>query len=188
MAAFSSEVYRKLVSAMTSASAAQEILDVLKGEDVFTHRVGGSTAEVAQRFGATETEGLEVRVIDETVTLTNDASVDLTSTIPAGAVIRSVQANLETAVTGDGTGDNLGAVIGIGPSGDTNKYGATTALTQDAKVDTIPTHAVLGSAEQIALNMLQVDGATASTEAFTAGGSVRVRIVFEALNSLDNAS
>lgn len=147
---------------------------------------GAAAAAVVARFGQTATEGLEVRVIDEDVTLTNAAATDLTEDVPSGAVILSVQANLDTLVVGDGSGDNGLTKVGIGTSGDPDKYGLTGDLLQNSKVDTIPDWAVLSGAEDI--QVFAVDnGGTAVTEKFVGGETVRVRIVYAALNSLDNA-
>ncbi|MDP3936852.1 MAG: hypothetical protein Q8R92_01805 [Deltaproteobacteria bacterium] len=151
---------------------------------------GAATPAVALRFGATVTEGLEIKVYDETIELTNAVFTDTTLAIPAGAVILSVQANLEAVITGDTTGDNLLAAIGIGINGgDEDKYGNTTDLTQNQKVDTIPDWAVNGG-ETISIFGLQADGNTAATEKFTggAGQNVRVRVVYAVTNSLDNAA
>lgn len=151
-----------------------------------TLSAGATAAAIAQRFGRSDTEGAEIRVIDETVTLTNAAATNLTNTVPSGAVILAVQANNQTLVVGDGSGDNGLVKVGIGTSGDPDKYGKTGDLTKNAKVDTVPDWAVLGSGEQIAVNAVDTNG-TAVTEKFVGGETVRVRIVFLALNSLDDA-
>jgi hypothetical protein len=152
-----------------------------------TNKAGVATAAVALRLGQTATEGLELKVIDEDVTLTNAVAKDLTDDIPSGAVILSVQANLETAITGDGTGDDLLAKVGIGVVADPDKYGKTSALTKNLKVDTIPNWAVLSGAEDIQVYACQTDG-SACTEKFVAAGVVRVRIVYLTCNSLDDAA
>ncbi len=148
---------------------------------------GAATAAVVARFGDTATEGLEVKVIDEIVSLTNAAATDLTQDVPAGAVILSVQANLNTAITGDASGDDGLTKVGIGIAADPDKYGKTSALTKNAKVDTLPDWAVLSGAEDI--KVYAVDNAgDAVTEKFVAAGLVRVRIVYLAANSLDDAA
>lgn len=152
-----------------------------------TFKAGAAAAAVALRFGKTVTEGLEIKVIDETVTLTNAVEDDLTETVPAGAVILSSQGNLETAVVGDGTGDDGLVKVGIGVTADPNKYGLSGALTKNSKIDSIPDWAVLGSEETVTVKAADAAGA-AVTEKFTAGGSVRVRIVYAVCNSLDNAA
>jgi len=152
-----------------------------------TLTAGAAAAAVALRFGAAASEGLEVKVIDETVVLTNAVETDLTETVPAGAVVLSVQANLETAVTGDGTGDDGLTKVGIGLTADPDKYGKTSALTQNAKIDTIPDWAVLAAEETVTVKACD-DNGDAVTEKFTADGEVRVRIVYAACNSLADAS
>jgi len=99
---------------------------------------GAATPAVALRLGATATEGLEVKVYDETIELTNAVSTDTTCVIPAGAVILSAQVNLEAAITGDASGDDLLATVGLGISGgDEDGYGETSALTQNAKIASV---------------------------------------------------
>lgn len=149
---------------------------------------GATAAAVAFRFGLSLTEGLELQVIDETVTLTNAASTNLTNTVPSGAVIIGAQANLQTAVTGDGSGDNGLVKVGIGKASDPDHYGKTSGLTKNLKCGAlIADYAVLSSAEQIAVYAVDTDGA-AVTEKFTAGGTVRVRVYYWAFNDLDDAA
>jgi hypothetical protein len=149
---------------------------------------GGATAEVALRIGATLTEGLEVKVYDETLTLTNAVSLDTNCVMPAGAVILSVQGNLESAVEGDGAGGDAVAKIGLGISGgDEDAYAEFAALTKNTKANGIPDWAVLSAETTVAIFGLQADGDTAATEEFAAGGTVRVRVVYLELNSLDDA-
>lgn len=150
-------------------------------------QAGAAAAAVALRLGGTETEGLEVKVIDEVVTTTNAVENNLTQTVPSGAVILSVQANLDSLIVGDGTGDNLGVKVGVGTTADPYKYGITSALTANLKIDTIPAHAVLSGAETVCVKLAKTDG-TAATEKFVAGGLVRVRIVYLTNNSLDDAA
>lgn len=180
----STESYSRLNSALCASHATTEIVKQLNTP---THTVSSLTGEVAQRFGATTTEGLETRVLEETVTLTNAVQTDLTNTIPAGAVILSVQSNLDTLVAGDASGDDLGVKVGIGVTADPDKYGLSSALTKNLKTDKIPDWAVLASAEQITVKLAQTDG-SAATEKFVAGGIVRVRVVYLATNSLDDAA
>lgn len=149
---------------------------------------GATAAAVALRFGPVATEGLEVQCIDEVVVLTNAVKTNITNTIPIGSVILSVQANLQTAVVGDGTGDDGLVKVGISDDdGDPDKYGKSTVLTQNAKIDTIPDWAVLAGAAQLALYAVDAAGA-AVTEKFVGGETVRVRIVFLATNSLVDAA
>lgn len=148
---------------------------------------GAAAAAVALRIGATATEGLEIKVIDETVTLTNAVEVNLTETVPAGAVILAAQMNLQSLIVGDASGDNLLAKVGLGVTADPDKYGITADLLKNTKANLIPDWAVLGSEETVCVKAAKSDGA-AATEKFVAGGTVRVRIVYAALNSLDDAA
>lgn len=119
----------------------------------------------------------ECFVVDEVVTFTNATEANLSRTIPAGSVILSVQANLDTTVVGDASGDDLGVKVGIGITATPNKYGLTTNLTQNQKINTIPDWAVLGSAEQICAKLAKTDG-TACTEKVVAGAKVRIRVTW----------
>lgn len=118
----------------------------------------------------------EFRVIDEVVTLTNAVETNLSVVVPAGAVITSVQAKLNTTVAGDASGDDLGDKIGIGITATPSKYGATASLVQNQEVNWVPTFTRLASDEQICVKLIKADGSTAATEKFVAGGKVRVRV------------
>lgn len=147
-----------------------------------TLNAGAATAAVALRIGATITEGLELRVIDEVVDVSSAAaSFDLTQDVPVSSVILAVQANANTAITGSGASG-----FGIGISGSETVYGESSTLTQNSKIDTMSASwTVLGSARDV--RIYATDGA--GTPAGTIGGSseaIRVRIIFYALNSLDD--
>jgi len=158
-----------------------------------TGKAGATAAAVALRLGATATEGLEIKVIDETVNLTNAVETNLTETVPAGAVILSVQANLQTTVVGDASGDNGLVKVGIGITADPDKYGKSADLVKNHKIDTIPDWAVLSGAETVCVKGCDAAGA-AVTEKFVADvpagtrDQVRVRIVYAVPNSLDDAA
>jgi hypothetical protein len=184
MPTYSDNTRSFLATSLASSQIANELLDDM--ENIHLDQ-GSAAGVVAMRFGATATEGLEVVVVDEIVTLTNAVETNLTNTVPSGAVILSVQANLETLVVGDASGDNLLAKVGIGVTADPDKYGITSALTKNLKVDTLPAYTVLSSAETVTVKAAKTDG-SAATEKFVAGGLVRVRIVYLKTNSLDNAA
>jgi hypothetical protein len=158
-------------------------------EGALTAIAGAATPAVVARFGKTATEGLEVKVYDEIVELTNAVTTNTTLAVPAGAVVLSAQANLQATITGDASGDDLLAKIGLGITGSVVKYGVTSALTKNAKIDTVPDWAV-NAGETLALYAVKADGSTAATEKFTGGATqlVRVRVVYLAANSLDDAA
>jgi len=175
-------------AAVVDASRDLATLRNVTSDGAVSLTAGAATPAVVARIGATATEGLEIKVYDETITLTNAVFTNTTLAVPAGAVILSAQVNLEDAITGDGTGDNLFALVGLGVSGgDEDKYGNTSAITKNAKIDTVPDWAV-NAGETIALFALQADGNTASTEKFTGSEDVRVRVVYAVCNSLDDAA
>lgn len=141
-----------------------------------------ATGAVAARIGPSATEGLEVVVVDKTV---SPAAVETAVfTVPAGAVILSVQGNVETALTGGGTT----VTYSIGTAADPDKYGtpASDGLTVNTKSNSIPDWAVLGSAEAIVVTGAATGGASDGNTALTVG-SVRVVIVYAQINSLDDA-
>ena len=143
---------------------------------------GTGTGDIVARVGGSPTEGLELVVYEETV---SPAAVEtnLLNT-PAGAVLLSVQANVETLLVAGGTS----VTFAVGIAADPDKYGypGSDTLAQDAKVDTIPDWAVLAASEQMVLTAAATGGTADGDTAFTAG-SVRVRAAYLALNSLDNA-
>jgi len=148
-----------------------------------THKAGAAAAGVAQRFGASATEGLEIKVIDETISnLTGGVNVDLTEDVPAGAVILSAQLNIQTLVVAAGTS----AKVGLGTVADPDKYGITSGKTKNLKIDTIPEHAVLSGAEDVQVSMCATNGDVGDSAA--SAGAVRVRIVYAVPNSLDDAA
>jgi len=144
-----------------------------------------ASGAVALRFGATTTEGLEAKVMEETVSTSSGAHVSMSNAVPSGAVILCVQTNIEALVDGDGEGDDLLDQIAIGHSGDDNLYGESGALTQNTKTDCIPDWEVLSAARTIQVTAYKAVGAPC-TEEFN-GGSVRIRVVYLDTNSLDNA-
>jgi len=153
---------------------------LLPGSRTFT--AGGAAAVAAQRFGATGAEGLETRAIDEVVA-TGAINNDLTENVPAGAVILSVQLNVDSALTGGGTTANYA----IGTSANPDLYSPIVGdLAKNSKTDFIPGHAVLGSAENIQVNGTTAGGAAGDT-ALTVG-TVRVRIIYQVASSLEDAA
>lgn len=139
-----------------------------------------SAGAVALRFGGiVATEGVELFVAENTV---SPAAVETAiCTVPAGAVILSVQANCESALTGGGTT----VTWAIGTTADPDKYGypGSDTLAQNSKVNTIPAHAVLASPEAIVLSAAATGGTADGDTALTVG-SVRVVVTYFALNSL----
>lgn len=182
--ALSSLLRSCLQTALANVGAGEEFLSRFYP---FWSDGGAATAEVVARLGATATEGAEIRVVDEVVTLTNAVETNLTNTVPAGAVILSVQGNLNTLIVGDASGDNLGVKVGIGVTADPDKYGLSADLVKNTKINWVPDWAVLGSAETVTVKLAKTDG-SAATEKFVAGGQVRVRIVYLANNSLDDVA
>lgn len=187
--AFSELVLRRLQYGMGDDAAGEEVYKRLNGQTAPTNKVnGGATPTVMHRFGLTETEGTELRVIDEVVTMTASAvETALTNQIPANSVVLSVQTNIQQTVVGSADNDDAAAKIAIGISGTITKYGVTADLIKNTKVDKVPSSwAVLGSAETVNVKLVKSDSSACTETA--ASGKVRVRIVYLALNSLDDAA
>lgn len=152
---------------------------------VLQHLGGTSgTGRVVQRYAPVTSAGHEVRVYEATVS-PSAISTNLLN-VPANSVVRSVQANCESALTGGGTT----VTWSIGIAGTVNKYGTVAggnSLTKNGKLNYMATPARLASSEQIVLTGAAAGGAAAGDTALTAG-SVRVRIVYETLVTLADAA
>lgn len=149
------------------------------------HLNGTAAGVIAQAFGKTIAEGLQIYILEETISFAGNVALykAMTATLPAGAVILSAQANIESALTGGGTTVKVG--LGLNAS-DPDKYGLSTVLTKNAKITTVPAHAVLAGATRLDLCSCATAGGAGDT-ALTVG-SVRVRIVFSALFDLADAA
>lgn len=125
--------------------------------------------------------GCKVVEVDEIITGLAAISTDISQDIPDGSVLLCVQANIETLVVAGGTS----VKVGIGPTSDPDKYGITSALTKNLKIDTIPAHDVLSGAEDVQINMCATGGGIGDSAA--SSGDVRVRLVYAIPVSLDDA-
>lgn len=148
------------------------------------HQNGTAAGVIAQAYGETIAEGLQTYILEETISFVDNAALykAMTATIPAGSVILAVQANIESALTGGGTTVKVG--VGLNAS-DPDKYGLSSALTKNAKISTIPAHAVLAGATQLDVCACATAGGSGDT-ALTVG-SVRVRVVFASVFNLADA-
>ncbi|MAT51522.1 MAG: hypothetical protein CMK32_10105 [Porticoccaceae bacterium] len=159
---------RSLQTALGNKAAADEIKEILEEVEV-------------------EQDITDLVSFSEQVTLTNSLKVDLTNTLPAGAVVKAVRARIDTAVTGDGSGSDNFAKIGVGTAADPDLYGLTSALTANTKVTSMIAHAVIASETTVSLYTCQTGG-TASDEKFTAGGLVTVEFLYEVCEALPDYS
>ena len=126
--------------------------------------------------------GCRIVELDETITGLAAVSTDISQDIPDGAVLLCVQANIEALVVAGGTS----VKVGIGPTSDPDKYGITSALTKNLKIDIIPAHVVLSGAEDVQINMCATGGGIG--DAAASDGDVRVRLVYAIPVSLDDAA
>jgi hypothetical protein len=158
-------------------------LDLPTGEialGLLTLSEATAAGQIIQQIGSA-TEGMHLVAVD--VTVAPAAVETAVFTVPAGSVIVSSQATVKTALTGGGTT----VTFSLGIAADPDKYGTATAnlLTANAKLNFIPAYAFLASTEAIVLTGAAAGGATDGDTALTVG-TVRCRIVYWTLNSLDN--
>lgn len=144
---------------------------------------GNAAGTAALRFGTSITEGMELKVIEETIAMDGSASNALTGNPIIGSRVIAVQANLETAITA-----TTAVKVGIGTlvaGDDPNLYGTTADLNQNTKLNTMAANAVLAAEEELAVFACDTNGAAAGS---LDTGNVRVRIYYWELNSLDDAA
>lgn len=147
--------------------------------------LSNETDGTALQLGSTVTEGICLKVLEESVDLTGAGAAykAMSSAIPTNSIILSAQANIASTVTAGGT--TVKIALGL-HAGDVDKYGITTDLTQNQKIDTMATPTVLSGSEQIDVCGVTSDGSALGDSNLT-GGMVRVRIVYQTLLSLDDA-
>jgi hypothetical protein len=167
----------------TGAAGDLAVIELVIVPLIYNNNLAGNAAgEVAVRWGKTITEGHTIVFTDEDVVMDGSTSNALTLQPAIGTLIRSVQANLETVITA-----TTAVKVGIGTAtttADPDKYGKTSALTQNLKVDTIPDWAVLSAIEELGVFAVDTNGAAAGT---LDTGTVRVVVRYEVLDSLDDA-
>jgi len=167
-------------------AAAQQV--EFRNVPIVARSTASATPVTALQYGTQGVEGVRIRVIDETVTLTAAVKTDLTTQLPATSVVLAVQGNLQTTVVGDGTGDNGLTKIGIGTAADPDIYGLSADLVKNTKITGVPAaYAVIAAATTWSVYAVDNAGA-AVTEKFVAGSTVRVRIVYMDLDPLVDAA
>jgi hypothetical protein len=143
---------------------------------------GAPTPQTSRSFGAAIDEGLGLLLLDEIVDLTDAGAlfVDLTSELPDAAQVWAINAQITEAVTAGGTSTK----VGIGPSGDPDKYGKTADLALDSQCNSgvLVGGTPLGAAEQVRVNAVTDAGAAGDTN-FSAG-KVRVRVIYALIRNL----
>lgn len=148
--------------------------------------LGTAAGAAVASLGGTIAEGLQLMVIEETVSLVGAGAKykALTTAIPAGCVIVSVNANIESLVVAGGTS----VKVGLGKHGGTcNTYGASADLVKNHKLGAIADWAVLSADEQIDVCACATVATGLGDTNFSAG-SVRVRIVYLQLLNLADAA
>ena len=166
------------------------------GYDLLT-QAGTGTGTVIEVVGPDATHGLK-RVVQQ-VTVSPAAVETALLTLPAKSYVESIQANIESALTGGGTT----ATVSFGITGDVDAYGTMMAagsqadlLTKNAKADFVG-HTASGAGASIgvfspaAVSIKVIGaatgGATAGNTALTVG-SVKCRITYYTLMSIVDAA
>jgi hypothetical protein len=151
-----------------------------------------TTGASALRIGQSITEGLELNVLEQTVTIeASVANFPLTGTLPANIMVIGAQATLKEAITCEGACVRLGIGIdGVSPSTAPSKYGLSDAaaggvLAANSKINGLITP-VVTSSEQISIWACDNGGAKAGTFVGDGSSQIRVRIYYYSLNGLDN--
>lgn len=156
---------------------------------------GTGTGDKIACLGVDATHGIATYVYEATV---SPAAIETALfTVPVMSVIDSVQANVESVLTGGGTT----VTFGVGITGDVDAYGTASnsgvqadLLTKNAKINTLGTTTNAGasigvwSAGTVALKLIgaATGGAAAGDTALTVG-SVKIRVVYRTLLPLADA-
>ena len=181
---------------LLGAATATGVVTLDDGSLLQRSGAGTGTGDAIEVLGPDATHGMVTTVYEATVA---PAAIETALfTIPAMSVVESVQANVETALTGGGTTVSFS----VGITGDIDLYGtATTAgvqadlLTQNAKIDSFGRRAAdagaglglfVAAAQSLKLIGAAAGGAAAGDTALTVG-TVKVRVVYQTLLSVANA-
>lgn len=123
----------------------------------------------------------ELSILGTTVDISSHAQSlwDFNYVVPVGSVILSVQISLDNDIL-----SSLATKIGVGIDSDPDKYGKTTGLTQNLKIDTIPSWVILSQEENIKLFAVDDDGNAIGTIGGGVNNRIQVRIIYLNLTSL----
>lgn len=166
----------------SSMKDAQDLIDALVAKDsdgsiasAVETALAASPATLAAAV-ATNLELPTFGIIDEVVDLTGNAALykAISEDVPAGAVILSVQANIDATVTGGSTTVKIG--IGLNAS-DPDKYGLSGNLAQNTKINTTPALARLSADTTLDVCACATNGAAGDTN--ITAGKVHVKIVYQ---------
>lgn len=123
----------------------------------------------------------ELSILGTTADISSHAQSlwDFNYVVPVGSVILSVQISLDNDIL-----SSLATKIGVGIDSDPDKYGKTTGLTQNLKIDTIPSWVILSQEENIKLFAVDDDGNAIGTIGGGVNNRIQVRIIYLNLTSL----
>ena len=177
--------YQAAVTASNQIVLGNGSVTDLKSAATFHPTAGSADSASAMSFGVSLAEGLQLKVIEETVMFTASTFKALTTALPDGAVVVCAQATIKTTVVAGGTG----VKIALGQNGGTvNIYGSTDDLTANQKITSplFPNGVIpLVGAQQIDVNIVDTAGVAMSDSNGT-DGVVRVRIYYWLPVALDN--
>lgn len=183
--------YGDTASANMTWDQSQDAL-IFNGAAVTLKTQASSSGVKTEVIGPDLTHGMVTEVYEQTV---SPAAIEtMLITLPANSQVLSVQANIESALTGGGST----ATVSIGITGDVDKFGTVfasgsqaDALTQNAKIDVVGMGSTSGAgvglwnpaAVAVKLIGAATGGASAGDTALTVG-SVKVRIIYRYLLSI----
>ena len=171
---------------VTNLSVTGSITSNLLTATTFHPTAGSAASASAMSFGVSLAEGLQLKVIEETVDFGAGGGAAakyraLTTAIPAGAIIIGAETTTKTLVVAGGTS----VKIALGQhAGTVNKYGVSADLAANTKITT-PTDWIVNAGEQIDVCLVVAAG-NALGDTNGSAGTVRVRLYYFLLNALDN--
>lgn len=139
-------------------------------------------------LGSSVNEGYEVLVMDEVIVCAASVENPMSNAVPKGAMILSVQANAQTALTAGGTT----ATWSVGTTATPNLYGTAGSPTQadslakNSKSNKMIAPSALSADTTIKVIGAETGGAAAGDTGLT--GSVRVQVVYAIFTGLVDAA
>lgn len=143
-----------------------------------------AVAGAAVWTGRSIVQGFDRKVIDEVVTLTAAASVDLVAQLPAGAIPICAQGNFETAIGAYTTAVKTGFGTAASPSG---YFLTTTALTKNLKTSGRGTLCAIQVAAPTTIRLTACATDGTAVGAFVSG-KVRVRLYYDVPSAIPDAA
>lgn len=166
---------------------AESITVILRALGLNVAATSSATGAVIYHLGPSSTEGLQRKMLVET--LAPDAvETAMATAIPKGAIVRAVLANVQTALTGGGTT----VTWSLGITGTVDKYGTAgyptqaDALTKNSKSSWLGDGSRLAADEKIKLCAAVTGGAAAGDTKLSAG-TAKIVAIYDVPAALANA-